>query len=109
MFIKRWNLKSSLMSFKLEWLSYALISCNYTLVCTRLQNHQIYQNGFLNLSVEVDDPEIIKVTLVDEAEVAAPPLTGSYSDITAYRVTCLAEGESAFLFLVGNTASATNK
>lgn len=59
--------------------------------------------------VEVDDPEIVKVSKISETEIAAPVLTGSYSDVTAYKVTCLSKGTTLVTFLIGNTPSTTNK
>ena len=59
--------------------------------------------------VEVEDPDVARVTRVPAAELRAPPLTGSYTDVFAFRVTCLRQGKTSFQFTVGNTVSATNK
>ena len=64
----------------------------------------------LNLvSVEVDDPEIIRSTKVNPSDIQAPVVAGDYSDVFAYDITCLDIGESEFSFVVGNKASESNK
>jgi hypothetical protein len=59
--------------------------------------------------VEVDEPEVARVTRIPDEEISAPVVSGGYSDVHAYRVTCLKVGETSFTFTVGNTASDSNK
>jgi len=54
-------------------------------------------------TVDVDEPELIRVRRVDAEDLAAPVVSGSYSDVFAFNVTCLDVGETNFVFTVGNT------
>ncbi len=50
-----------------------------------------------------------RVSRVPAEKLEAPVLTGSYSDVFAFNVTCLSIGKTTFSFTVGNTASSTNQ
>jgi hypothetical protein len=65
------------------------------------QEHQIeFQTIF---SVEIDEPEILRVTKKD-----VPAPKGTYRDLHVYEVTCLQLGKTKVTFVVGNNPSATN-
>ena len=64
---------------------------------------------FFFFTVEVDEPEVVRAVKVPNSETEAPILTGSYTDVHVYNVTCLKEGESEITILIGNTPSATNR
>ena len=46
---------------------------------------------------------------IEDDEIGAPVTAGRYVDVHAYEITCLTIGKSMFTFMVGNTASSTNK
>ena len=64
---------------------------------------------FYNHLVEVDDPEIIRVTRIKQDTFNPPVLSGSYSDVYAVEVVCIREGHTSFTFMIGNTPSSTNE